>query len=82
MKPVKIVWLDATSLSGHLDKQQAVDSSVIERVNYGLIVDETERDITIVSGVLKFPKEEYNNALTIPRGCIEEIIELQEVKHD
>lgn len=79
MKEVKICWLDATSLSGHIDIQQAVDSCVIERVNYGLIVDETERDITIVSGVLKFPKEEYNNALTIPKGCIEKIVELQEV---
>jgi hypothetical protein len=82
MKAVKIVWLDATSISEQINEQQIKDACAVKRTNWGVIKDETENDITLAFGILEFNPIEYKFAITIPKGCIEEIIELQEVKHD
>ena len=78
MKIVEVVWRDSTSLSGHISKETAVGQITVIRRNTGYVIDDTENDITLVSGIIDFKPCEYDRAITIHKGCVESIREIGE----
>ena len=77
MKAVKIEWIDSCSSNTEwaLLSEFQGDIEPIHIVSYGIVVQETEYCVTIAQNYGIDP-EQVSNLMTIPKGCIKQMIEL------
>lgn len=77
MKPVKIEWIDSCSSNTDWTLLNELEGDIepIRIVSYGVVVQETEDCITIAQNYGIDP-EQVSNLMTIPKGCIKQMIEL------
>ena len=77
MRLVRVSWLDTVEHpSGWYDPEDLdtlEDACVVH--SYGLVLKETEKSITIVADFIPSTKE-FGRSTVIPRGMIEEIVDI------
>lgn len=77
IRPVKIAWIDSCASNQSWSLISELDGEIepIKIISYGTIVQETDDCVTIAQNYGLNP-EQFCNLMTIPRGCIKEIVEI------
>lgn len=83
MKIVKVEWIDscASNISWSLVDEFNGDIEPIRIISFGILLQETNDCITIAQNYGLNPKQ-VCNLMTIPRGCIKKITDVEELKEE
>ena len=73
MKVVKITWIDSCSSDSSWTMAEDANTGIIQIETYGIVIKETDEFISIAQNYGSEP-EQFCNIMTIPKGCIKEII--------
>ena len=81
MKAVKVEWIDscASNYSWTLIKELDGDFQPIRIITYGVLIHK-EKDFICVAQNYGLQPKQVCSLMTIPRGCITSITELEELK--
>ena len=73
----KVVWSDSCASNVNWSfKDEIQEAEPIEIISYGVLVKETDEYIVLAQNFGANPKQ-VCNLMTIPKGCIKEIINLE-----
>ena len=78
MREVKVKWIDSTAsnLGWTLLSELEGEVQPIHITTYGVIIQDNE-DVIVVAQNIGTNQEQCCSLMTIPKGCIKEIIELR-----
>lgn len=75
---IEIHWVDAIAVGGEdWADEDDLDLDGAESIAVGYVVNENEETITVVSLV---NRNHYAHGITIPKGCITDIVDMKAVK--
>ena len=80
MKVVKIEWIDSTAseLNWMIIDNLPEDIEPTKIVSYGVVIKETDNYISIAQNY-GFNPEQCCSLMTIPNGCIQNVITIEEI---
>ena len=78
MKIVKISWIDSCASNSHWNLVEDFDGDIepIKIVSIGFLLQENDDIVTIAQNFGTNP-EQVCNLMTIPKGCIKEIVTIE-----
>ena len=75
-KKVQVSWCDSTSRGRWVESSIAKDYKVAEIRTVGLLVEKTKHEVVVALNTDE--DGDVSDVITIPRGCIRSITELQD----